>query len=337
MFKILKKLLPQSYTLNTANKPMHAGEIYYLWESLTTSYHVLSLAETYLMATQDTVLHGILQGVIQGVKIFRIPKLENLLKDAGFVVPTHPSSKTLQSKPGVGQLITLTDDEVITVMYATSRAILNQDARAIGVATSDVSLVELFKDLLEDSMRIHEALLTIGMSRQILIVPPKATATVNGMDMTEVSALWTELDYRHSSISLLETFLNNTNDKELKKILNDGLQKTVFPQLDKIETLLKDEGLTIPARPADRNEQKPDNLKSKIILNDNEVIGLFLLSTQVAINHHIRAYSEVLKEDLKDLFKSFIKQEIKNLEIAIALSKKRGAILDPPNVTSKKG
>jgi|GEM_PF-5763343 len=45
--KILKKILPASYTLNTAQKPMHSGEIYHLWESLTASHQLINSLETF--------------------------------------------------------------------------------------------------------------------------------------------------------------------------------------------------------------------------------------------------------------------------------------------------
>lgn len=111
------KILPSSYTLNTAQKPMHAGEIYHLWESLTASHQLTNSLETFQMNTDDKVMHKFINGFATTMRNQRIPKLEGLLKDAGFTVPPMTASKTLQGKPGVGTEVILSDEEIIKIMF----------------------------------------------------------------------------------------------------------------------------------------------------------------------------------------------------------------------------
>lgn len=103
----LAKLLPFT---KPESKPLHAGEIYHLWEALTGGYKIISILETYLMNTEDAELHLFLRSLITSTNINRIKTFENILKEEGFSVPPQPGTKRHQGKPGVGQEVKLSDD-----------------------------------------------------------------------------------------------------------------------------------------------------------------------------------------------------------------------------------
>lgn len=333
--KILKKILPRSYTLNTAQKPMHAGEIYHLWDALTASYQIINVGETYQMNTQDKEIHLFLKGLVQGVLLLRIPKLENLLKDAGFAVPPRPATKTLQGKPGVGQEVKLSDEEVLKVMLTLAHALLILDAKGVGTATTNEAIRGVFAGLLKDTIRAHDALMALGSGRQAFTPAPPATASPGALNLGEVYWLWDQLGYRHSTIVLLETYINNTKDVELKKVLDYGLHKVTFPQLEKIEMTLKNEGFTIPARPVSRMTQQPAGRTGKIILRDSEILSIVITATQAALDLHANSLGSTYRGDIRELFKNFIFEEIEYLEKLIKLGSKRNLMEYPPNVTSK--
>lgn len=335
MLKILKKILPSSYTLNTAQKPMHAGEIYYLWDALTASYQVINVGETYQMNTQDKEIHIFLKGLVEGVLLLRIPKLENLLKDAGFAVPPRPATKTLQGKPGVGQEVKLSDEEVLKVMLTLAHALLVLDARGVGTATTNEAIRGVFVDLLKKTIMAHDALMLLGSGRQAFTPAPPATASPGALNLGEVYWLWDQLGYGHSTIVLLETYINNTKDKELKKELDYGLHKIAFPQLEKLEMTLKNEGFTVPARPASRMNQQPAGRTGKIILRDSEILSIVITATQAALDLHVNSLGSAYRGDIRELLKSFIFEEIDYLAKLIKLGNKRNLMEFPPTVTAK--
>jgi len=333
--KILKKVLPQSYTLNTAQKPMHAGEIFYLWDALTASHQIVNVGETYQMNTQDKEIHLFLKGLVEGVLLLRIPKLENLLKDAGFAVPPRPATKTLQGKPGVGQEVKLTDEEVLKVMLTLSHSLLVLDARGVGTATTNEAIRGVFVDLLKKTILAHDALMLFGSGRQAFTPAPPATASPGALNLGEVYLLWDQLGYRHSTIVLLETYINNTKDVELKKVLDYGLHKIAFPQLEKIELTLKNEGFTVPARPVSRMKQQPAGRTGKIILRDSEILSIVITATQVALDLHVNSLGSSYRGDIRELIKSFVFDEIEYLAKLLKLGNKRNLMEFPPNVTAK--
>ncbi len=337
-FKMLKKLLPMSFTLNTAQKPMHAGEIYHLWESLTASHQLINSLETFQMNTDDKVMHKFIKGFASNIRNQRLPKLEGLLKDAGFTVPPRSASKTLQGKPGIGTEVILSDEEIIKIMFNLSNALLNLDGRAIATVTTDDSIRDLFVELVTQDMKQHDTIIAFGKSRQSFLTPPMSLSGPNAPTIGDTYWLWAEMEfYRSSSIILLESYLSNTNDKELKKLLEHGLYKIAYPQLNKVEQTLKTAGFTVPPRPVSRMQQRPAGVIGHIVLSDSEVIGVIITASQYLLNQHIRAYGATFKDEYRAIFKGFIFEEIDNIKRLINMGRTRNLMLTPPQVTSKRG
>ncbi|MDD4169748.1 MAG: DUF3231 family protein [Desulfotomaculaceae bacterium] len=334
-FKALKKVLPGSFTLNTAEKPMHAGEIFYLWDALTASYQMVNIGETYYMNTQDGELHIFLKGLVEGVQLFRIPKIERLLKDAGFAVPPRPATKTLQGKPGVGQDVKVSDEEVLKVMLTLAHSLLMLDARGVGTATTNEAIRGVFVDLLKKTIMAHDALMQLGSSRHAFTPAPLATASPGALNLGEAYWLWDQLGNRHTTIVLLETYIGNTKDTELIKELEYGLYKVAFPQLEKLEMFLKDDGFTVPARPVSRIKRQPAGRTGKIIVKDSEVLSILITAAQVDLDLHMNALGNLYRKDVRELFKSFVFEDIDYLPRLIKLGNKRDLMEYPPKVTAK--
>lgn len=330
-----KKVLPFAASA-VATKPLHSGEVYYLWEVLTSGHNLFSLVETYMMNTQDSELHLFLQAIVKGADVTRLQPIEKILKNEGFTVPPRPSSKTLQGTPGSGQEIKLDDDEVLRDLIAWGQVLLKHDIRAVG-ATSRPSVRKVFIDLVFTDMLMYKQLLALGKKRQVLFTYPPATARENTLDMAEVATLWGELGARDISIVNLETYIANTKDPELLKILRTGLNEVVLSQLKRIEDLLKQEGFTVPARPPRRLVQGPPGQVNKIILNDGEIIRILIAAMQVAMNHHIESFNSAVRPDVSEMFTDFIKQEIKFFEQVFDMGASRNALYNPPTVTSRQG
>lgn len=329
-----KKLLP--FTQAGTEKPLHAGEIYYMWETLTTSYNLITLAETYMMNTEDKELHILLKGLITGAYLTRISRLEKTLKEEGFTVPPQPSPKSLQGKPGVGQEVKLDDDEVIRDLTAWGQVLMQHDVRAVGAATRE-SVRKVFTDILNDDVKAYAAIYGLGKRRRVYSPPPPATAKNNSLDFGEVFTIWDQLGARHKSIVNLEVFIANSNDPELVKILKDGLEKLVIPQMEQLENKLKEEGFTIPPRPVRRMKQGPPGQVNKITMSDSEVIRLVIAALQVAISQHVRSFTIAGREDVSDMFKHFLSSEIEYYQKMMALASARNVLNNPPVVTSKRG
>jgi len=167
------------------------------------------------------------------------------------------------------------------------------------------SIRNLFIDMLKDDIKANEVLFKMGDKRRVFSPPPPATSTVNGLNIGEVFQLWHEMNYRRISIIELETYLNGTNDNNVKEELEYAIHKISYPQLEKMENILKLEGFTVPVRPADRTERQPVGKISQIILSDNEIIEVLIIAAQIAMSHHIRAFAASFRDDIRKLFKDY--------------------------------
>lgn len=329
----LKKLIP--FAQPEADKPLHAGEIYYLWEGLTSGYEMISVSETYLMNTEQGELHLLLQGLIKGIYLTRINPIEKFLKKEGFTVPPRPATKTSMGRPGVGQEVKLNDEEVISNLIAWSQISLSQSARAVGACTRE-PVQRIFIDLLFNEMTGYSLIMDLGNSRHVFEAPPPATAMEKGLNMGEVFVLWEELGGRRLSVINAETLIASTNDQELTTMLKRLLNQIALPQLVQLENKLKEEGFTVPARPVRRLNQGPPGQVNKIKLSDDEFLGVLITAAQVAITHHTRAYCVAIRKDIRNLFKDFISTEIEEYQKLLQIAKLRHTLDNPPLVTSKR-
>ena len=318
------------------NKPLHAGEIFYLWDGLTAGLENITVLETYLMSTEDNELMIILKGQIQVIMLNRVQKLENILKQEGFSVPPRPAPKTAQGKPGAGQDVKLSDDEIISNLLTWGGVVLKHDAEAVGACTRE-TVRKVFTDLLFDDMKGYSLLMELGSGRQVFKAPPPATAKDNSLNIDEVARVWDVLTTRHLNIINVETYLSNTSDQDLIKLLSRTLDKILIPQMVKLENVLKGEGFTAPPRPVRRSNQGPPGQVNRIKLNDNEIIRLMISSGQAAIYQHVNAYGTAIRKDISKLFEEFAATEIEEYQKLIQLASNRHALNNPPVVTSRRG
>lgn len=331
MMKIFKKLLP--FQTTEAEKPMHAGEVYYLWEGLSSAYKLIGILELNLMNTEDAQLQTYLKGLATTTFALHIKKLEDILKNEGFTVPPRPSSKTLQGGPGTGQEVQLTEKEVIRNIVGFGQVYILFYTRAI-MACTRKSVRDVFFDLMNDYIKVYKFLLDFGKKRNHFVPPPPATAKKDSLNMNEVGILWDELTSRYLSQVNMEIYLASTKDKDLINLIKWGLNEIVLPQMEQLEAVLKNEGITIPPRPPLRQYQYSPGQVNKIRTSDDELIGLLTVAFQAAIALHTRALTIAYRDDLVELCEKLLFNELKGFEKLMALARARQALSNPPVVSS---
>ena len=107
-----------------------------------------------------------------------------------------------------------------------------------------------------------------------------------------------------------------------------------MPQMEQLESVLKNEDITIPPRPPLRQYQYTPGQVNKIKTSDDELLGLLTLAFQAAIILHSRALSMVFRDDIINLLEKFLYKELKGYEKLMALAKSRKSLLNPPVVSS---
>jgi hypothetical protein len=132
----------------------------------------------------------------------------------------------------------------------------------------------------------------------------------------------------------METYLASIKDTELNNLISWGLKEIIIPQMEKLETVLKKEGITVPPRPPIRTNQYAPGQINKIRASDDETLGVLSIAFQSAVALHARALSACLREDMLDLFEGFLYKELEAYDKTIALSESRATLDNPPVVSS---
>jgi hypothetical protein len=227
----------------------------------------------------------------------------------------------------------MTDREVIKNLVGLGQSYITFFVRAVTASAED-SIRKLFEDMLSETIKVYKLALSLGKSRNVFDPPPPATAGKNSLNMYEVGVIWEQLTGRHSSQINMETYLASTKDTQLNNLISWGLKEIVMPQMEKLETVLKNEGITVPPRPVIRTNQYTPGQINKIRASDDELLGVLTVASQSAVNVHARALSASLRDDILDLFEGFLYKELESYEKTIALSKSRLTLDNPPVVSS---
>lgn len=331
MIKILRKLLP--FHTTEEEKPLHAGEIYYLWEGLTSAYKLIGILELNLMNTEDVQLKAYLKGLTAATFTLHIKKLENMLRNEGFTVPPRPSSKTLQGGPGLGQEVQLTDKDVVRNIVGYGQVYIMFYARAI-MGCSRESVRGIFLDILNDYIKVYKFLLDFGKKKHHFIPPPPATAKKDSLNIEEAGVIWNELTARHISQVNMEIYMASTKDNDLIDLIKWGLDEIVIPHMEQLEAILKNEGITVPPRPPLRQDQYSAGQVNKIRTGDDELIGILTVAFQTAVALHVRALTVAYRDDFVELCEKLLYSELIGFEKLMALAKSRQALSNPPVVSS---
>lgn len=117
-------------------------------------------------------------------------------------------------------------------------------------------------------------------------------------------------------------------------MLKWGLNEILLPQMEQLEAVLKNEGITIPPQPPLRQYQYSPGQVNKIRISDDELIGLLTVAFQAAVSLHTRALTIAYRDDLVELCEKLLFDELKGFKKFMDLAKARQALSNPPVVSS---
>jgi hypothetical protein len=145
------------------------------------------------------------------------------------------------------------------------------------------------------------------------------------INVSEVYHLWNHLVQRYNVIYitiLLESFVK---DNDLKLVLNSG-SKILTKHMDLLEKELLNYGIPLPVRPP-KKIQRTVNYEQ---LSDRLVYRRILRGIQAFLPVHTMAFNHSTSPKIRDLFMSFMAEEMKIYDKYIEYGKIKGYIIKPP-------
>jgi hypothetical protein len=145
------------------------------------------------------------------------------------------------------------------------------------------------------------------------------------INVSEVYHLWNQLMQRYSVIhvtNLLETFVK---DNDLKLILDMG-NKVLGNHVNILEKELLNYGIPLPLRPP---KQTLKTVNSELI-SDRQVYRRILRGIQAFLPVHTMAFIHSTSPKIRDLFMSFMTEEMKIYDKYLEYGKAKEYLLKPP-------
>lgn len=145
----------------------------------------------------------------------------------------------------------------------------------------------------------------------------------------EVFSMWSFLVAAKGKYAELQTLLNHTGDRDLKKLLDEVIQNTK-QEIEDIEEVLKANGVALPPSPPERPLADLEDIPAGAKFNDKEIsamVSAVLVQGLVACSTII---GQSLREDIAMLFGQFHMTKAQTSSKALKLNKEKGWLILPP-------
>lgn len=145
------------------------------------------------------------------------------------------------------------------------------------------------------------------------------------ISVNDVYNLWNHLLQRYYVIYLTEIFETFARDEDLKLIFALG-KKTLGKNIKLLEKEMMDYGIPLPMRPP-KQTQSTENLE---VASDRQIFRRVLRGIQSFLPTHNMAVVHSTSPVIRDLFMTFLFEEIKLYDKFMEYGKLKGYVLEPP-------
>ncbi len=156
------------------------------------------------------------------------------------------------------------------------------------------------------------------------------------VEWIEGGMLWDICMYKVSGIPIAEQLLLFAQDKDLKKVLNMGIDNLIIPHIERIRNFLLKEGLEAPNMP-DRKLKGDDTLaySTSNILNDTDIANALREVFRLGLNLEIQGITKGTRADINYLIKDILNEDIDGYINLLKLSYEKNWILTTPPLPSQ--
>ncbi|WP_088186583.1 DUF3231 family protein [Desulfosporosinus sp. FKA] len=145
------------------------------------------------------------------------------------------------------------------------------------------------------------------------------------INVSEVYHLWNHLMQRYNVIYITNLLHNFVKDDDLKLVLNLG-NKTLAKHTELLEKELLNYGITLPLRPP---KQTQETVNAELI-SDRHIYRRILRGIQAFLPVHTMAFIHSTSPKIRDLFISFMEEEMKIYDKYLEYGKIKDYLIKPP-------
>lgn len=319
-------------------KPLDWGEANALFSVARNKLIGLSTLEVFLDQAEDNELKLLLDSGIKMLAVPNIKRIFKLLQSEGLEVPSMPGRTSLETiGKNTGKEKFLLDSEIAVSVKEILRLVLYLNLRGMEVSYRD-DILDLFWSIFQADFSAFQGIVSMQKRKNWQIQSPAVQTgnNLNGkekMEWGEASGIWGIARDKLLKLSLLETYLPQTTDPELKAFIQAIMDETVRPILDNVIGLLHKEGHGVPSI-SGRGAlhivaRQTSDSKS---LSDAEIAALVREHLRLVLYVDFEALIDTFRSDLIDLTWDIFAKDMQTFRQMVKLQRKKNWLLASPSV-----
>lgn len=162
--------------------------------------------------------------------------------------------------------------------------------------------------------------------RKIIELPMSTRDKQRNINVSEVFHIWNHLTQRYNVIYITNVLESFSKDEDLKLILDVG-RKTLQKHVNILEKEMIAYGIPLPIRPA-KQTQTTTNLEE---ISDRYIFRRILRGIQSFLPTHTMALIHSTSPKIRELFMTFLIEEIKIYDKFLEYGKIKGYEIKPPS------
>lgn len=145
----------------------------------------------------------------------------------------------------------------------------------------------------------------------------------------EVFGIWSYLLTTKGNIAGYQTLINHTGDADLKKLFEDAIQDMKREE-EKLEEILKVNGVAIPPAPPERPNANLEGIPVGARINDPEASAKFSMDIAAGLIACSQVIGQCIREDIALMFGQFHLTKAQHGAKLLRLNKEKGWLIPPP-------
>ncbi len=149
----------------------------------------------------------------------------------------------------------------------------------------------------------------------------------------EALGLWNICNFKIIGMTMIEFFLAQAKDQELKKSLNLGIELLIVPHIEKIQQYLHKEGLGVPSVPQRKNlDIIGKNTEPNSFIEDDEIANSLKEIYRLGLSLEMQSLSFAVSDDVSQLIWDIINADYKGYRTILKMFKSKNWVVQPPTV-----
>lgn len=157
------------------------------------------------------------------------------------------------------------------------------------------------------------------------------TIPAERLEIGEAAALWYAARTKLIGLSVLEIFLSQAQDLQLKALIQYGMEEVAIPHIEKIQNLLHKEGVEVPSVHQRTNlNLLGKDTGSHVFIKDDEIAISVREILRLALMNEYKGMVDATRDDIMDLFLEMYLNDYKSYREIVKLSKEKHWLIQSP-------